>query len=49
MPSGDTALKTLCVNTVSHAIHKCRLQLYHAKKQRYVKMPQKHCCILYLL
>ena len=37
--------KSLSVNTVHHAIHKCRSKLCHAKKKPYVNMI-KECCHL---
>ena len=40
-------LASLSVNTVCHAIHKCRLKLYHTKKKPYGNMIQKHCHLLW--
>lgn len=53
-PSGSTASKTgmilscesISVKTVHFAIHKCRLELHHAKKELYVKLIQKCCWFL---
>ena len=39
--------KSLSVNTAHHAIHKCRLKLYHAEKKPYVNRIQKHCRLLW--
>ena len=38
----DHFRKSLSVNTVRRAIHKCKLKLYHAKKKPYVNTIQKH-------
>ena len=38
---------SLSVNIVCRAIHKCRLKLYHAKKNPHVNMIQKHCHLLW--
>ena len=35
------------VKLVCCAIHKCRLKLYHAKKNPHVNMIQKHCHLLW--
>ena len=40
--------KSLSVNTVHRAVHKCRLKLYHSKKKSYVNMIQKHCRPLWI-
>ena len=35
--------KSLSVNTVHHAIHKCRLKLCHVQKKTDMTMIQTHC------
>uniref|UniRef100_A0A9J7YZN5 Tc1-like transposase DDE domain-containing protein n=1 Tax=Cyprinus carpio carpio TaxID=630221 RepID=A0A9J7YZN5_CYPCA len=39
--------KTLSVNTIHRAIHRCRLKLYRSKKKPYLNMIQKHRCFLW--
>ena len=43
----DHFRKSLSVNIVRHAIHKCKLKLYHAKEKPYVNMIQKRRCLLW--
>ncbi len=39
--------KSLSVNTIRHAICRCQLKLYHAKRKPYVNMVQKHRRVLW--
>ncbi len=39
--------KPLSVNTISCAICRCQLKLYHAKRKPYVNMVQKRCRVLW--
>ncbi len=39
--------KPLSVNTIRHAIYRCKLNLYHAKRKPYVNMVQKHHRVLW--
>ncbi len=39
--------KPLSVNTMRHAICRCQLKLYHAKRKPYVNMVQKRRCVLW--
>ncbi len=39
--------KPLSVNTIRHAICRCQLKLYHAKRKPYVNMVQKRCRVLW--
>ncbi len=39
--------KPLSVNTIRHAICRCQLKLYHAKRKPYVNMIQKRCRVLW--
>ncbi len=39
--------KPLLVNTIHHAICRCQLKLYHAKRKPYVNMVQKLCHVLW--
>ncbi len=39
--------KPLSVNTSLHAICRCQLKLYHAKRKPYVNMVQKRRCVLW--
>ena len=39
--------KSLSVNTVHRAIHKCQLKLHHAKKKSYMQTIQKHISLLW--
>ncbi len=39
--------KPLSVNTIRHAICRCQLKLYHAKRKPHVNMVQKRCRVLW--
>ncbi len=39
--------KPLSVSTIRHAICRCQLKLYHAKRKPHVNMVQKRCCVLW--
>ncbi len=39
--------KPLSVNTIRHAICRCQLKLYYAKRKPYVNMVQKRRCVLW--
>ncbi len=39
--------KPLSVNTIRHAICRCQLKLYHAKRKPYMNMVQKPSCVLW--
>ncbi len=39
--------KPLSVNTIRHAIYRCKLKLYHAKRKPYVNMVQKCLRVLW--